>query len=187
MRYIIFLLAIFLSINSSFAGTYYNNHHDYRYNQVSHKNDINNLERKIFKQTFNYDNPNRRIERLEKKVFGACQSGTLDERLNLLQNASKNYKSYNRSYAAPQYRPPIFTGSTGSSWRNMLYGNFMNQFAGTATGFTPTLTPAMDPAFMDYFEAERAGYGDSYDYSDNHRSIHTRTNRSTGTGVRILD
>lgn len=190
MRYIFLLIVILMSVNISNAGlffdrntpnyTRYDNHQPYR-------NDLNRLERKIFKQTFDYDNQNNRIERLERKIFGACQSGSLDERLMLLQNASQNYKVYNPSYRTQQYYPPLFTGSQGSNWRNLVRGNFMNQFAGTATGFTPTITPAMDPAFMDYFEAERAMSGDMYDYQDNHKSYHSRVNRSSGTKVQILD
>ena len=155
-----------------------NNYNKY----VSEKVDLKKLEKKIFNQSFEYDTQQNRIERLERKIFGACQTGTAEERLMLLQHASQNYKAYNNNSgynSQNQYRPPIFTGSTGSSWRNLLMGNFMNQFAGTATGFTPTLTPGMDPAYMDYFEAERelSGAGESYGYSDNHRSIYSNTMR----------
>ena len=99
-----------------------------------------------------------------------------------------NYR-YNNSYYPQnyyvnnQYRPPIFTGSTGSGWKNMLWGNFKNQFAGTPTGFTP----AMDPAYMDYFEAERAMGGDQMDYQTRTKVYRNKTNRSSGTGVTILD
>lgn len=194
MRYIFLLLAILMSFNSSYAGIFTNRHSTFypnRYNNYSpHMNDLTRLEKRVFNQTFDYDNQNTRIERLERKIFGACQSGSLDERLNLLKNAGQNYKTYNtHTYPTTQYNRPIFTGTAGSNWRNMVLGNFMNQFAGTATGFTPTLTPAMDPAFMDYFEAERAtsGYGDNFDYADNHRRIQNRTNRGSGTRVQILD
>ena len=186
-------MAILMSFNCSEAGIFSNRHSTFYpnsyYNQP-YKNELNRLEKRILKQTYDYDNQNARIERLERKIFGACQSGSLDERLNLLRNASQNYKTYNtQPYPTDQYRRPIFTGTAGSNWRNMVPGNFMNQFAGTATGYTPTLTPAMDPAFMDCFEAERAlsGAGDMYDYSDNHRSYHSRTNRSSGMKVQVLD
>ena len=195
MRYLFLLLAILISCEVSYAGLFSNKYNTFYPNRYynsyqPYNNELNQLEKKIFKQTYQYDTQNMRIERLERKIFGACQSGSFDERLNLLQNASKNYKSYNtRSYTTDQYKRPIFTGTAGSNWRNMVLGNFMNQFAGTATGYTPTLTPAMDPAFMDYFEAERAlsGSGDMYDYSDNHRTYRSRTNRYSGTKVQVLD
>ena len=83
------------------------------------------------------------------------------------------------------YRPPIFSGSSGAGWRNTLWGNFKNQFIGMPTG----ITPAMDPAYMDYFEAERAmaGNGQEVDYRSNREYYHSSTNRATGTGVTILD
>ena len=192
MRYIFLLLAIFMSINCSYAGLFTNRHSTFYQNGYNtynpYQHDLTRLERRIFNQTFDYDSQNARIERLERKIFGACQSGSLDERLNLLKNAGQNYKTYStHPYTTSQYNRPIFTGTAGSNWRNMVLGNFMNQFAGTATGFTPTLTPVMDPAFMDYFEAERAGYGDNFDYADNHRRIYNRTNRTSGTRVQMLD
>lgn len=151
---------------------------------------LENMERQIFKQTFEYDLAKNRIERLEQKVFGAIQNGTLEERFIVLKSAVKNYKAFNPGGYVPQsaynqYRPPIFTGTAGSSWKSMLLGNFRNQFAGMPTGFTP----AMDPAYMDYFEAERAmmGNGDSAYQRTNRGYNYSNVNRGTKTGVTILD
>lgn len=157
---------------------------------------LGSMEDKIFNQTFEYDLTKNRVERLEQKVFGAIQNGTLEERFDVLKNAIKNYKAYNpqsgvsqsmydNRYNQYQYRSPIFTGTAGSSWKSMLLGNFRNKFIGTPTGFTP----AMDPAYMDYFEAERAmmGNGDSIDYKTNHGYYRSNINRGTGMGVTILD
>ena len=160
-------------------------------NQIS---GLEKLENKILLQTYEYDNPKSRIERLEQRVFGAAQSGELPERLNNLKTAAKNYKSYNagayNTYdqgfsAENSYRPPIFTGSSGAGWRNTLWGNFRNQFVGMPTG----ITPGMDPAYMDYFEAERAlmGNGDSVDIRTNRGYHRSNTNRGMTTGVTILD
>jgi len=151
---------------------------------------LENMERQIFNQTFEYDLAKNRIERLEQKIFGAIQNGTLEERFLVLKSASKNYKAFNPEGYVPQsaynqYRPPIFTGTAGSSWKSMLLGNFRNQFAGMPTGFTP----AMDPAYMDYFEAERAmmGSGQSTDYRTNHGYHRSNVSRGAQTGVTILD
>lgn len=160
-------------------------------NQIS---GIDKLERKFFHQTFEYDNPKTRIERLEHRIFGASQSGNITERFDTLKSAAKNYKAYNpdnyggynQSYSAENsYRPPIFTGTSGAGWQNTLWGNFKNQFAGTPTGFTP----AMDPAYMDYFEAERAlmGNGQDIDIRTNRGYYRSNTNRGMTTGVTILD
>ncbi len=156
-------------------------------NRVS---ELNKIEQKVFNQTFEYDNEKNRIERLERKMFGAQQTGTLDERLIVLKSASKSFKAFNpeNTYSNnvyDNYRPPVFTGTMGSNWRNTLWGNFKNQFAGMPTGFTP----AMDPAYMDYFEAERAMMGNSQNtYQQTNQGYnYSNINRGAKTGVTILD
>lgn len=148
------------------------------------------LERQVFNRTFEYDFAKNRIERLEQKVFGALQGGTLDERFAMLSSAVKNYKAYNQYGYAPQsvynqYRAPLFTGAAGGDWKNLLWSNFRNRFVGMPTGYTP----AMDPAYMDYFEAERAMMGSGYsaDYRTNRGYSRSNVNRGVGTGVTILD
>jgi len=151
---------------------------------------LNKLENQLFSETYEYELPQTRIERLEKKLFGAYQSGSIDERYTLLKNASKNYRAYDRinNGAISQYQRPLFTGAQGSNWKNMLWNNMLRN--GGLTGFTPVITPAMDPAYMDYFEAERAmsgGYGSYSDYRYPRGYRTTRTNRGARTGVTILD
>lgn len=159
-------------------------------NQIS---GIDKIEKKILLQTYEHDSAKNRIERLEQKIFGASQSGELSDRFAALKSVAKNYKAYNPDayssnaydYAQNNYRPPIFSGSQGSSWKNTALSNFRNQFIGTPTGFTP----AMDPAYMDYFEAERSlmGNGESVDVRTNRGYYKSNTNRNTGMGVTILD
>lgn len=153
---------------------------------------IDKLEKKILLQTYEYDSPKNRIERLEQRIFGASQAGNLQERFQTLKSAAKNYRSPNQyndfdgGYSAENsYRPPIFTGSSGAGWQNTLWGNFKNHFVGMPTGYTP----AMDPAYMDYFEAERAmmGNGQSVDVRTNRGYYRSNTNRGVKTGVTILD
>lgn len=149
------------------------------------------LEKQILNQTYEYDLPETRLERLETKLFGASQSGTLTERYDVIKSAAKNYKAFCPSKQVyNQYRPPIFTGTAGSNWKNTLWGNFMNQFAGYPTGLTPQISQGMDPAYMDYFEAEREmlknGYAENY-YSTPKGYKTMRTQRGARTGVKILD
>ena len=160
---------------------------------------LDKIERKILSQTYEYDSYKNRIERLEQKVFGAIQSGDLQERFLTLKSVASNYKaynpnmnnySYNTHYGTYSgYRPPILTGTMGGGWQNNLWSNFKNQFVGMPTG----ITPAMDPAYMDYFEAERAmmgsGTGTDVDYRSNtgYYKSNTNTHRTTGMGVTILD
>ena len=64
-------------------------------------------------------------------------------------------------------------------------GNYM--FGGYPTGFTPQ----MDPAYMDYFEAERAmqnaGSGEDIDIRTNRGYYKSNTQRQSGMGVTMLD
>lgn len=152
---------------------------------------LERLEKKVLGQSFEYDLTKNRIERLEQKMFGTVQNGDLSERLTVLKSASKNYMSFNpdMEYELPHsyngYRPPIITGSTGTSLKRNLLGNLKNQIMGMPTGFTP----AMDPAYMDYFEAERAMMNSDNGaiYGSNHGWGYSNTQRGAGTGVRILD
>ena len=164
--------------------------------------DLDKLERKILRQTYEGDSVKNRIERLEQGMFGAVQSGDMYERYDTLKRMARNnnsqtaynsyppanygsYGAYGNGYPSNGYQPPIFTGSSGAGWRNTLWGNFKNQFVGLPTG----LTPQMDPAYMDYFEAERAlsGAGDGIDYRTNTGYYKSNTQRSSGTGETILD
>ena len=150
---------------------------------------IERLEKQIMLQTYEYDSPKNRIERLEQRLFGASQEGNLEQRFETLKIASKNYKNptLNRQNYTSQnnYRPPVFAGSSGAGWRNTLWGNFKNQFTGMPTG----ITPAMDPAYMDYFEAERAmsSNGEEYGVQTNNGYYYSNKNRGSRTGVTILD
>ncbi len=154
---------------------------------------LSKIEKKILLQTYEYDSAQNRIERLEQKLLGAVQTGDLNSRFYTLKSIAKNYKAYNPDamYSSnthntyDDYRPPILTGTMGSSWQNALWSNFKNQFIGMPTG----MSPAMDPAYMDYFEAERAmtGSGRDVDVRTNTGYYKSRTNRSSGVGVTILD
>ncbi len=154
---------------------------------------IEKIEKKVLLQTYEYDSPKNRIERLEQKLLGAVQTGDLNQRFDTLKTIARNYKAYdpnsmyssNRYNTYDNYRPPMLTGTMGSSWQNTLWSNFKNQFIGMPTG----MSPAMDPAYMDYFEADRAMMGNSQDVDIRTNTGYRRlkTNRGTGVGVTILD
>ena len=166
--------------------------------QIITNSGIQRLERKLFDETYENETFDERLQRLETKLFGTIQDGSLDQRYLTLRSAAKSYKAYNPYYYNPyyannmyyknynnQYRPPIFTGATGSSWKATALNNFRNQFIGTPTG----ITPAMDPAYMDWFEAERAMMGDGERrYSRTNRGYsNNNTERGAKTGVTIID
>ncbi len=153
---------------------------------------LDRLERRLFNDTYSSDSNQNRIERLERKLFGAEQTGDINGRYLTLKNAVKNYKGYNpygadyydgKTYCGsyPSYQPPLFTYGQGSSWRRTMWNNFRNFAGGVPTG----ITPAMDPAYMDWFEADRAM---KKQYSqDNYGYRYSNTNNGSGMGVSILD
>lgn len=193
-----FLLALVLLFNvqlvfaaNRYVTTYTPNPNRYCSFAGQNRN-ISRLENKMFHRTFDYDTPEERVSRLEQQMFGASQSGDLNKRLSTVRRASSrltpppppvNY-GYSSGYDN-YYTPPIVSGS---GWKSMLhsFGNYM--MGGVPTG----ITPQMDPAYMDYFEAERNAMrfnnaGRSRDIRTNH-GWHHYSNRTGGsTGVRILD
>ena len=149
---------------------------------------ISRIENRVFDRTFQCDTPEERISRLENQLFGASQSGDLQQRLNNVKKASSNQSRF-REYGYPNYdnyyTPPIVAGS---GWRSMLHSFGNHMLGGMPTG----ITPQMDPAYMDYFEAERNAmkFGDGGNYGDvrTNRSWHRyNTRRGSSTGVTLID
>lgn len=159
---------------------------------------LERLERRIFNSTYNNDTDIQRIERLEQKLFGAEQSGNINDRYIVLRNASRNYKGftpypyYNGAYydgqtycgRYPTYQPPLFTYGQGSSWKRTMWNNFRN-FTGFDAGVPTGFTPAMDPAYMDWFEADRA-LKKQY-AQNNHGYRYSNTGSNSGIGVNLID
>jgi len=181
MKNILILSIIFLFTQNTFA-------------QIISNSGLGQLERKLFFQKYENEPYDIRVQRLENKLFGATQQGSLDDRYLTLRSAIKNYKIYNpysnmqnHSYNSynNSYQKPLFTGASGSSWKDMVWGNFRNQFIGTPTG----MTPAMDPAYMDWFEADRysAGNGEHHYTRTNRGYNYNSTDTGSKSGVTILD
>ena len=164
--------------------------------QIVTNSGLERLERKIFQRTYNGETYEKRLDRLEQKLFGAEQSGNVDDRFITLRSAAKNYKTYNpyydschdgyyaNSYPYGGYQAPLFTYGQGSNWRRTMWNNFRN-YAGIGAGMPTGITPAMDPAYMDWFEADRAAKNEYYQTNHGYRNF--RTNSGTGTGVTVLD
>ena len=57
-------------------------------------NDLVKLERKVLGRTYEFDDTESRITRMEKEMLGAMQSGNLKSRLETIKTASKHYNSY---------------------------------------------------------------------------------------------
>lgn len=166
-------------------------------------NDLSKLERKVLGRTFEYDDTESRITRMEKEMLGAMQSGNLKERFDTIKTASKHYNSYPEvlqsqtitpqtiypqyyGTSAPMaYYPPSYgswnttqSRGFGSFLKNMLGSMFSGGY-GTMTGYTP---PIYDP-----YSQFDPGIGIRNEYHSNTRSYLRNRNYGTGSGVRILD
>ena len=94
-------------------------HCDYNNSYLS-RNDLNALEKYSLNRTYKRDSDLARLERLENLAFGATQTGNLENRYNNVENAI---------LSRPRY-----------GTKNSVLGNIANFFAGTATGYTPSIT-----------------------------------------------
>jgi len=104
---------------------------------------VSDLELKLFGKSFNNELVSVRIERLEKKVFGAVQPGNTDARLSHLNNAVNNnfippesnqnnqVTGYNSSQS--NNSTPVSLGGSGSQWDDEFFNN-SPQMSGTGTG-----------------------------------------------------
>lgn len=99
------------------------------------RNVLSRLETKVLNQTFTQNSPQRRIERLEEQMFGATQSGNLDDRIKALQLASRTYNQNKNEETEGFSQPQTSTSGFGRGLLGTLGG-----FGGTMTGFTPTIT-----------------------------------------------
>ena len=165
--------------------------------------ELSKLERKVLGRTYEYDDTESRITRMEKEMLGAMQSGNLKTRLGTIKTASKHYNSYPevlqsqtitpqtiypQYYGQPSsmaYYPPSYgywnrssNRGMGGFLRNML-GTMFNSGYGTMTGYTP---PIYDP-----YSQFDPGMGIRNEYRSNTRSYIRNRNYGTGSGVRILD
>jgi len=103
-----------------------------KYPNIS-RNTLSKIESKVFSQSFPQNSTERRVERLEQQVFGAVQSGDINQRYKNLMVASK---AVNPDAVINSYYP---TPASGPRLRNVL-GNFGNtMMGGNMTGFTPPI------------------------------------------------
>lgn len=162
-----------------------------RYPNIS-RNALTKIEAKVLNQSFPQNSTERRIERLEQKIFGAVQSGDIDSRYEALLTAAKNY---NANPVNPYYPTPVAT----NGWKGIL-GNLGNSLmGGSMTGFTPPIDPynnfGNNTGTNPYAGLGGLGGGGSGIYRDygtnnglggySHHSSYS--GYGSGTGVTILD
>lgn len=158
-----------------------------KYPNIS-RNTLSKIEAKVFNQNFPQNNIERRMERLEQRIFGAVQSGDMDSRYEALLMAAKNY---NTNTVNPYY--PNTVGTNG--WKGIL-GNFGNSLlGGNMTGFTPPIDPYSNFGCNqgnNPYGNLGGGSGVYREYRTNnglggYSSHNNFSSYGTGTGVTILD
>lgn len=117
------------------------------------------IEYKLFNRSYVNDDVETRIIRLEKEMLGAMQQGELDERYQVVAEASKHYNAFppdnyvgNQTFQSyPSYKPyqsyqnPYLASNNFGAPRGMLR-NMLSALTGGAlgggalTGFTPPIT-----------------------------------------------
>lgn len=96
---------------------------------------IDELEKSLLGTTYKNENIYKRLERLEKKLFGAVQTGDLDKRTEAIKNHTKVASSYKKEQETP-HRKSDYSYNTGmednriqlSVIENMVFGtDFSNE------------------------------------------------------------
>lgn len=164
--------------------------------------ELSKLEKKVLGRTYEDEDTESRITRMEKEMLGAMQGGNLNKRFETIKTASKHYNSYPeivqsqtiypQQYASsstmPYYPPNGYWNNTtrrssgfGGMLQNLLGTVFNNGYGtGTITGYTP---PIYDP----YNRFINPGLGIRNEYRGNTRSFIDNRNYGHGATVRILD
>lgn len=166
--------------------------------------ELSKLERKVLGRTYEADDTESRITRMEKEMLGAMQSGNLKTRLETIKTASKHYNSYpeilQSQTITPQtiypqqygtipmqmgYYPPSYGNWNQSRGRGLggflknMIGTMFNGGYGTMTGYTP---PIYDP-----YSQFDPGMRLRNEYHSNTRSYIRNRNYGSGSRIRILD
>lgn len=152
-------------------------------------NSLSKIEASVLNRCYAQNTPEERITRLERKIFGAEQTGDINSRLETLKQAARNYS--NTAYTSA-YAPENVNVGGGSTLRNIA-GTLGNAFwGGTMTGFTPQINPyyRRNYAYNPYYGVNRGMYGIQNGYgpgSGIYRTFDETQNFGAGTGVTILD
>lgn len=155
--------------------------------------DIAKLENRVFGRTFEQDDSDTRITRLEKEMLGAMQGGNLKKRFQTVKTAAKHYNTYPEIAARNSAFSPNYYNNPRMQRQNFL-GKFLDYVAGgfgmgTMTGYTPSL---YDPysqysggAYNQYNPGNGAGMQDYY--MGNTGGYYNNKNIGSGAGIRILN
>ena len=165
-------------------------------NKVKQYNNLSRYEKRLFGKSYDTDDLENRISRLEEKVLGTIFEGDLNKRYQTLRktipsylrnrNRYTDYPIYTESYTnsiptyttttyTPQYYSQPITTST-SGWRG-LAGSLGNFIFGTPTGMSPQI---YSPFVSDYGPDYQRGMYTNHGWRLN--NMHT----GSGVGIRML-
>lgn len=159
------------------------------------------LEIKILCRTYQNDDTESRITRLEKEMLGAMQSGNLKERFETIKVASKHYNSYpeivqsQNAYNSYSMNNKFSPRGFGNFVQNVLGTIFGNMNTGTITGYTPAIYDPYNPYAQTtpyspmgaYPGFMSPGIGQQEYYKSNTKSYLNSRNYGSQSSVRILD
>ena len=123
------------------------------YTTVSN-NELAQMEQRIFMKTYPYDDPQMRITRLEKEIFGAMQGGDLTQRVETLRSATKYYNAFppQLSNQSTYYSNPYYEAfQTPKSNLSSILRNFGAIFApSVVTGYSPNIVYPNNVPYNNY-------------------------------------
>lgn len=114
-----------------------------------YRNDIANAEKIVFGKSNSFYSQENRLERLEKELFGTIQSGSVKDRVSLINRvlAGNEYSKYSQSYSSPskinRIRNKIFSSRNYN--QNEYRRNKLRN--GRMTGFEPPVHHTPVPRF----------------------------------------
>lgn len=159
-------------------------------------NGLSRYEKRLFGKSYDNDEVENRISRLEEKVLGTIFEGNLDKRYQTLrrtipnylknQHYTVNYPTYTHSYnnnvpmysttSYPSQYHSVTTPVQSTGWRG-LAGSLGNFFFGAPTGMSPQI---YSPFVSDYGPDYQQGMYTNHGWRLN--NIHT----GSGVGIRML-
>ncbi len=141
-----------------------------------YRNDIANAEKIVFGKSNSFYSQENRLERLEKELFGTIQSGSVKDRISLINRvlAGNEYTKYRQSYSSParinRIRNKIFSSRNYN--QNEYRRNKLRN--GRMTGFEPPVHHTPLPRFSNRnINRNRYQYSPHYNPYYNHNRINT--------------
>lgn len=153
-------------------------------------NDLSRLETKVLGQSFQGEDSDSRITRLEKEMLGAMQQGNLKQRYEVVKTAARHYNAFPQQTARNSaFTPNNYYNNNNSRSKASILTRVLDTLAGgmgmgTMTGFTPPIYDPYSSQSMQY-PGNAAGMQDYY--MGNNGGHYDNRNIGSGAGIRILN